>query len=95
MKSFENTLSIDPLFKKISSDFDESSVHGALLSSLPITCHGRILLDSSISTLNDDEDEEELKRGKENKNTNQSVQIDIRKLKGKFISFALLVISNI
>jgi condensin complex subunit 2 len=46
-KKMELELSVDPLFKKASADFDEGGAKGLLLNHLAIDAHGRIVFDSS------------------------------------------------
>ncbi len=46
-KKMELELSVDPLFKKASADFDEGGAKGLLLNHLAIDSKGRIVFDSS------------------------------------------------
>lgn len=46
-KKMELELSVDPLFKKASADFDEGGAKGLLLNHLAIDAKGRIVFDSS------------------------------------------------
>ncbi|KAF2014700.1 barren [Aaosphaeria arxii CBS 175.79] len=46
-KKMELELSVDPLFKKASADFDEGGAKGLLLNHLAIDADGRIVFDSS------------------------------------------------
>lgn len=46
-KKMELELSVDPLFKKASADFDEGGAKGLLLNHLAIDSQGRIVFDSS------------------------------------------------
>ncbi|KAF1996105.1 barren [Amniculicola lignicola CBS 123094] len=46
-KKMELELSVDPLFKKASADFDEGGAKGLLLNHLAIDAQGRIVFDSS------------------------------------------------
>lgn len=47
LKKFELEFSVDPLFKKASSDFDEGGAKGLLLNHLAIDTEGRVVFDSS------------------------------------------------
>lgn len=47
LKKLELELSVDPLFKKASADFDEGGAKGLLLNHLSIDASGRIVFDSS------------------------------------------------
>ncbi len=47
LKKMELELSVDPLFKKASADFDEGGAKGLLLNHLAIDSNGRIVFDSS------------------------------------------------
>ncbi|KAF2454797.1 condensin complex subunit 2/barren [Lineolata rhizophorae] len=47
LKKMELELSVDPLFKKASADFDEGGAKGLLLNHLAIDGNGRIVFDSS------------------------------------------------
>ncbi|MCJ1360105.1 MAG: hypothetical protein MMC33_010108 [Icmadophila ericetorum] len=50
VKKFELEFSVDPLFKKTSSDFDEGGAKGLLLNHLAINAEGRVVFDSSDNT---------------------------------------------
>lgn len=47
IKKMDLDLSVDPLFKKASADFDEGGAKGLLLNNLSIDSNGRIVFDSS------------------------------------------------
>ncbi|GME32713.1 Condensin complex subunit 2/barren [Neofusicoccum parvum] len=47
LKKMDMELSVDPLFKKASADFDEGGAKGLLLNHLSIDANGRIVFDSS------------------------------------------------
>ncbi|KAL1968480.1 hypothetical protein VTN77DRAFT_1690 [Rasamsonia byssochlamydoides] len=47
LKKFELEFAVDPLFKKMSADFDEGGAKGLLLNHLSIDGQGRIVFDSS------------------------------------------------
>jgi condensin complex subunit 2 len=47
LKKFELEFSVDPLFKKMSADFDEGGAKGLLLNHLSIDSEGKIVFDSS------------------------------------------------
>lgn len=47
LKKMDMELSVDPLFKKASADFDEGGAKGLLLNHLSIDTNGRIVFDSS------------------------------------------------
>ena len=47
LRKFELELTVDPLFKKASADFDEGGAKGLLLNHLAIDSQGRIVFDSS------------------------------------------------
>ncbi|OMJ25549.1 Condensin complex subunit 2 [Smittium culicis] len=49
LKKFDLELSVDPLFKKASADFDEGGSNGLLLKNLDIDKSGKILFDSGAS----------------------------------------------
>ncbi|PVU92220.1 hypothetical protein BB559_003804 [Furculomyces boomerangus] len=49
LKKFDLELSVDPLFKKASADFDEGGASGLLLNNLDIDNKGKILFDSGNS----------------------------------------------
>lgn len=51
LKNFELEFSIDPLFKKMCTEFDESGTKGFLTSSLNLTAEGKLLLDSHTPLL--------------------------------------------
>ncbi|PVI02607.1 barren [Periconia macrospinosa] len=93
-KKMELELSVDPLFKKASADFDEGGAKGLLLNHLAIDAFGRIVFDSSDDA-NDatpaeprktpapedepqQEDEEEVEEGSDD------VEIDISALGTKY-----------
>ncbi|GET00596.1 condensin complex component cnd2 [Rhizophagus clarus] len=77
LKKFDLGFSIDPLFRKISADFDEGGAEGLLLNSLSIDRDGKLIFDSSdvISDKYDnrvDTDDDDQK-------------IDITKLRSKYL----------
>ncbi|OLY84290.1 Condensin complex subunit 2 [Smittium mucronatum] len=49
LKKFDLELSVDPLFKKASADFDEGGSNGLLLKNLDIDNSGKILFDSGTT----------------------------------------------
>lgn len=95
-KKMELELSVDPLFKKASADFDEGGAKGLLLNHLAIDSEGRIVFDSSddaqdVSAGGRDstpapEEAEELPPTEEetNEKTSEDVEIDISGLASKY-----------
>jgi len=94
-KKMELELSVDPLFKKASADFDEGGAKGLLLNHLAIDSKGRIVFDSSDDANDatpadsratpapedrtDEQDSEEVE-------TSDDVEIDITGLASKYFS---------
>lgn len=73
--------SVDPLFKKVSADFDEGGAKGLLLNHLAIDNKGRIVFDSSEDIQEEPEDDEDkTKEGEANK----SEDIDLQQLRLQF-----------
>ncbi|PKY42521.1 barren [Rhizophagus irregularis] len=56
IKKFDLEFSIDPLFKKISADFDEGGAQGLLLNHLSVDTDGKIIFDSSDAIPDEDND---------------------------------------
>jgi condensin complex subunit 2 len=89
-KKMELELSVDPLFKKASADFDEGGAKGLLLNHLAIDSQGRIVFDSSddandATPLGDrvtPAPEEMAPQGEEE--TSDDVEIDITGLTSKY-----------
>lgn len=50
LKQFDLEYAVDPLFKKTSAEFDESSSRGMLLHSLPLSATGQVIFDSTDSS---------------------------------------------
>ena len=82
--------SVDPLFKKASSDFDEGGAKGLLLNHLSIDAEGRIVFDSSddtedaIQESQNDEHEQQAESVSETQEKSTGKDIDLQALGSKF-----------
>jgi condensin complex subunit 2 len=54
IKKFDLELTVDPLFKKTSADFDEGGAKGLLLNHLSLDVEGRIIFDASDAIIDTD-----------------------------------------
>ncbi|KAF1949401.1 barren [Byssothecium circinans] len=94
-KKMELELSVDPLFKKASADFDEGGAKGLLLNHLAIDAHGRIVFDSSDdandatpadtrATPAPEDPAEQQQEDEEMEDASEDVEIDISGLASKY-----------
>ncbi|KAF1965028.1 barren [Bimuria novae-zelandiae CBS 107.79] len=92
-KKMDLDLSVDPLFKKASADFDEGGAKGLLLNHLAIDSNGRIVFDSSDDVKDATQSSRETPapegfgeedEGDENEQPSEDVVVDISGLAAKY-----------
>ncbi|KAL5122057.1 hypothetical protein ACEQ8H_000274 [Pleosporales sp. CAS-2024a] len=83
-KKMELELSVDPLFKKASADFDEGGAKGLLLNHLAIDSKGRIVFDSSDDANDATAEETATVAESEAPQPNRDLDIDISGLAAKY-----------
>lgn len=87
-KKLELEMAIDPLFRKMCSDFDEGGAKGLLLNSLVIDKTGRVVFDGELGEDEDDDKEEggEEEEEEEESKDDTPTYIDINSLRDKYFT---------
>lgn len=86
VKNLDLELSVDPLFRKMCSDFNEGGAKGLLLNSLAIDNTGRVVFDGQVDQQPEEENDDE-KEANDNGFSNRQIEsIDLALIKEGFFA---------